>query len=263
MELFLATASAAGADELTSGAAFIQKLIQGGWTMFFLLLVSIAGVGFAIERFINLRRGTILPEALLKRADGLWRSGKRDELMKLTEKDRSTLGKMVYEVARYRSRGAETAERLAGDVAARDLRRHLQRAYPLAVVATLSPLLGLLGTVIGMIGAFDSVATAGSMGDASILGGDISKALITTGAGLSVAIPALALYHFFKVRTGILGIELEETAGELVNDWFGDENKLGTGNLGLGQKQKPLAVPAANVAPTPAPIPSSKSQAPN
>jgi biopolymer transport protein ExbB len=112
---------------------------------------------------------------------------------------------------------------MAGDVASRDLRRHLQKAYPLAVVATVSPLLGLLGTVIGMIGAFDKVAAAGSLGDASVLGGDISKALITTGAGLTIAVPALVLYHYFKSRTNLYAIMLEEEVGELITEWYSAE----------------------------------------
>ena len=90
-------------------------------------------------------------------------------------------------------------------------------------MATVSPLLGLLGTVIGMIGAFDKVAAAGSLGDASLLGGDISKALITTGAGLTIAVPALVLYHYFKSRTNMFGLLLEEEASELISSWYGAE----------------------------------------
>ena len=102
----------------------------------------------------------------------------------------------------------------------REIRKHLRRAYPLALVATIAPLLGLLGTVIGMIGAFDKVSAAGSLGDASMLGGDISKALITTATGLCIAVPALALYHFFKSRTNMYGMILEEEVCELITRWF-------------------------------------------
>jgi biopolymer transport protein ExbB len=234
------------AAEVTTGQAFIQKLIQGGWTMVFLLLVSIGGLAFTVERFVNLRRGNIAPKGLAAKADQLWREGHTKQLAESVEGDKSTLGRMIAEIVEYRRRGPAFVQEMAGDVAARDLRRHLQKAYPLAVVATISPLLGLLGTIIGMIGAFDAVATAGSMGDASILGGDISKALITTGAGLAIAIPALALYHYFKVRTGIFAIELEEIAGELVADWY-DENGVAVYQTEQGEGQK------AEVRPTPTP----------
>ena len=100
------------------------------------------------------------------------------------------------------------------------MRVHLQRAYPLAVIATVSPLLGLFGTVYGMIGAFESVALAGKMGDPSIMAGDISFALITTALGLIIAVPALIAYHYFRVRTNIYGLTLEEQTNHLLIRWF-------------------------------------------
>jgi biopolymer transport protein ExbB len=108
---------------------------------------------------------------------------------------------------------------VAGDVATRGLRQAQQRAFPLALVATLSPLLGLLGTVIGMIGAFDAVALAGSLGDASVMAGEISYALVTTAMGLIVAVPALAAYHLVKARTTSLATSLDQQASEMINGW--------------------------------------------
>ncbi|HKK17403.1 MAG TPA: MotA/TolQ/ExbB proton channel family protein, partial [Opitutales bacterium] len=109
---------------------------------------------------------------------------------------------------------------IAGDVASREMRYHGLRAYPLAVVATISPLLGLFGTVYGMIGAFESVALAGEMGDPSIMAGDISYALITTALGLVIAVPALAAYHYFRIRTRLLALTLEEQTSHLISRWF-------------------------------------------
>jgi biopolymer transport protein ExbB len=205
---------------MTSGEAFLRKLVQGGMTMFFLLLVSIAGVAYAIERFVNLRKGKIVPEGLAAEADRLWRGGQHDAVLQLARRTPSTLGRMIEAIVTHRQATASDVNMIAGDLASRELRRHLQRAYPLAVVATISPLLGLLGTVIGMIGAFDQVAIMGELANPAAFGGDIAKALITTGAGLSVAIPALALYHYFKSRITIFGVELEEQAGSLITDWF-------------------------------------------
>jgi biopolymer transport protein ExbB len=210
----------AAEEEITTGRAFLLKLRQGGVTMIFLLIVSIVGVGYTIERLINLRRGAIAPPDLADEADALWRAGKFDEVAKLETRRNCTLARTLAIIARHRRSSMADVSMMAGDVASRDLKRHLQRAYPLAVVATIAPLLGLFGTVLGMIGAFDKVAAAGSLGDASLLGGDISKALITTGAGLAIAVPALALYHFFKSRISLYGILLEEEVGELISDWF-------------------------------------------
>ncbi len=205
---------------MTSGEAFLRKLVQGGTTMLFLLLVSIAGLAYAIERFVNLRKAHIVPDGLATEAARLWKSGQPDAVLQLARRRPSTLGRMIEAIVTHRHGTATDVNMIAGDLAARELRRHLQRAYPLAVVATISPLLGLLGTVIGMIGAFDQVAIMGELANPAAFGGDIAKALITTGAGLSVAIPALALYHFFKSRVTLFGVELEEQAGGLITDWF-------------------------------------------
>ncbi|OVE76412.1 hypothetical protein BVX97_01100, partial [bacterium E08(2017)] len=87
-----------------------------------------------------------------------------------------------------------------------------------------SPLLGLFGTVIGMIGAFDVVASAGEMGNASLMAGDIAKALVTTAGGLVVAMPMLGAYHLFRTRTQSLAILLEEDMAELFSAWFLKKN---------------------------------------
>jgi biopolymer transport protein ExbB len=215
-----AKAPQARPKELTVGQAFLLKMKQGGWTMVFLLFASIAGVGFALERAVNLRSGAIVPKGLAQKADDLWKAGKWDEIESLPEKSDSALARVVAVIAKHRHSSMADVSVMAGDVASRDMRRHMQKAYPLAVVATISPLLGLFGTVIGMIGAFDKVAVAGSLGDASLLGGDISKALITTAAGLTIAIPALSLYHYFKHRLSLYALALEEETGELINSWY-------------------------------------------
>ena len=118
---------------------------------------------------------------------------------------------------------------MCADIARWELRAHLQRCYPLAVVATIAPLLGLFGTVYGMIGAFGTVAAVGSMDDPSLLAADISHALITTAVGLAVAIPALGLHHWFKHRvTGYANL-LEEEATAFVGVLFRAPEPAGGG----------------------------------
>jgi biopolymer transport protein ExbB len=207
-------------DEVTVGEAFLLKLKQGGLTMVFLLLASIIGVGCAIERWAHQRRGNIAPSGLCEKADALWRRGAFDELEQTAVKSGSTLGRMIAAIVRHRNVGAADVSTIAADIASRDLKRHLSRAYPLAVVATISPLLGLFGTVVGMIGAFDQIAAMGELANPAAFGGDIGKALITTGAGLAVAIPALALYHWFKSRVSLYSVELEEEISLLITEHF-------------------------------------------
>lgn len=94
---------------------------------------------------------------------------------------------------------------------------HLSRIYPLTVISSLSPLLGLFGTIVGMIEAFGLVALFGDEGGASILSDSISKALITTAAGLVVAMPSIAVYFILKSRISNLGSQIEMGIESVVN----------------------------------------------
>lgn len=208
----------AQADE-PRGPWLIEHLKAGGTVTVIQLVLSVVGLGVLIERLIHLRRGRIVPDKLPEQADKLWRAGKYDELNRLAANDGSVLGQVIQTIVKHRHLPAEQVSMLAGDVASREMRRHLQKCYGLAIVATLAPLLGLLGTVIGMIEAFEAVSIAGSMGDPSILADSISKALITTEVGLAIAIPALFAYHVLKSRASVLGTLLEEDASDLVAEW--------------------------------------------
>jgi len=140
----------------------------------------------------------------------------------LCRKRRSTLARVLAFIVEHGRASVADVSIATGDIGARELKRHLLRAYPLAVVATLAPLLGLLGTVIGMIEAFDTVVVVG-MGDATALAGGISKALITTMVGLCIAVPSLFAYHFFKSRTALYAVILEEEVTELISAWRMEE----------------------------------------
>ncbi|RMD74137.1 MAG: MotA/TolQ/ExbB proton channel family protein, partial [Lentisphaerae bacterium] len=170
--------------------------------------------------FSNLNRNRVVPAGFTEQARKLFAAGRFDELEALCRKDSSFIARIVASIVEHRMCPVSDIQNVAGDVGARIYRVQLQRCYPLAIIATLSPLLGLLGTIFGMIGAFGTVATVGQMGDASILADDISKALVTTAGGLIVAIPMLAAYHFFKVRTNSLFLLLEESVSELMSEWF-------------------------------------------
>jgi biopolymer transport protein ExbB/TolQ len=132
----------------------------------------------------------------------------------------STLGRIIVFVVRHRSNPINDVSAAVGDIASRDMGRHMLLLYPLSPVAVLAPLLGLFGTVIGMIEAFEIVATAGVMGDPSLLASSISKALVTTAWGLIVAMPTLFCYSILRLRTNVLGKLLEEEASTLLTEWL-------------------------------------------
>ena len=118
----------------------------------------------------------------------------------------------------HRRADAAALSTRAGDIASLALREQQQRAYPLAVVATVAPIVGLLGTVVGMIEAFHVIAFAGGLGDPALLAGGISKALVNTAAGLSVALPSLGMHHFFKHRLTLIGLRIEREVNRVFDE---------------------------------------------
>ncbi len=206
--------------EKIGSVSVVDRFKQGGKTMIFLLFLSIIAVTFFIERLVNLRRSAVVTQGMTNKAMELWEAQNYDDLLAMCRENKSTLSEIIRTFVSHRHCPAMELSMLAGDVAGRDMRLHMQKAYPLAIVATLSPLLGLFGTVIGILESFEIVAAAGSLGDASILAAGISKALVTTAMGLAIAVPSLAAYHFFKMRTNELAMELEGEANDLLTSWF-------------------------------------------
>lgn len=197
-----------------------EKLKDAGTTGMVQFALSIFGAGFAIERLFRLRQKNLAPRGLSDHARRLWREGRFDELEQLKDARPSTLARVISFIAKNRQLPLQEVSQISGDLVSRELGGHYQKAYPLGIVATLAPLLGLLGMILGMITTFETVATAGALGDPSQLASGISEALVTTGLGLAVAIPFLALYHFFKYRTASFGILLEEEVTNLLTAWL-------------------------------------------
>jgi len=197
-----------------------KRFQQGGWISWVLLILSVIMVSFTVERFLNLRRGNIAPNGLSDQARAAWQTGNMQQVASVAQSKPSVLGDAIELMARHPHIPANDISTMVGDEISRLMRGHLQKAYPIAIVATLSPLLGLLGTVIGMIESFEKVALVGNMGDASVLASGISMALVTTALGLIVAIPALGLYHYFRSRTHEMALAVEEEADELISDWY-------------------------------------------
>lgn len=193
---------------------------KGGNTMWFILLCSVVTLAMAIERSLRLRRWRIIPVGLAAEARKLWKEGKHDELTKACEGKDSVFARVLKVMVEHRKSPLQDMSTIASNFTANEMRIHYRRVQVLTVVATISPLLGLFGTVSGMISAFEDFRLLGETGDPSVFAGAISKALVTTAAGLIVAMPTLALYHFFKQRTNAYTDELEGILQELTVEWF-------------------------------------------
>lgn len=199
---------------------FVDQLTGGGIGVMVIAALSLLTVAVALERFAHFRKKRITPDGLVESILPLWQSQHYALMQQVLQNSDSTLARVIAYLVAHRGQDARTLGEGAADIASLELRTHQQKAYPLAVVATVAPIVGLLGTVIGMIEAFHVIAFSGAMGDPALLAGGISKALINTAAGLSVALPALALHHYFKNRQVMFGLLLERHIHELIRQWF-------------------------------------------
>ena len=196
----------------------MELVKTGGWLMWPILLSSVIALGITIERFWTLRKATVAPNGLLDEVLRDWRGG-RLSAERLSQLQIATpLGQILVAGIEQRAQNRETMMKsmeAAGIQVVHDLERYLST---LGTVAAIAPLLGLLGTVIGMIKVFSAIQLVG-VGHASALAGGISEALITTATGLAVAIPALFCHRFLIRRIEELAIDMQQEAQRLVDHW--------------------------------------------
>lgn len=197
---------------------FFNQIANAGIAIYFIGALSVLALAVSLERLWHFRARLIAPPGLVAQVLPLWRAGQFEAIAALLQNQRSVLARVIAFVVEHRGWKASALSARAGDLASLALRQQQQKAYPLAVVATIAPIIGLLGTVVGMIEAFHVIATAGGLGDPALLAGGISKALVNTAAGLSVALPALGMHHFFKNRLTAVGLELETQVNRLFDE---------------------------------------------
>ncbi len=227
--------TAAAADQPPASAAGTQTLIpqersllevirSGGVLMVPILACSVLTLVFVLERLVSLRRGNVIPRPFVKRFLLQLEQGQLDpeQALELCQQNRSPVAELFAAAVRKWGRPSVEVEQAlidAGERITNHLRKYLR---VLNAVATVCPLLGLLGTVMGMIEAFQSIATNMALGRPELLAEGISKALVTTAAGLSVAIPALIAYLYFVSRVDRLVMEMDALGQEVVELVAGD-----------------------------------------
>jgi biopolymer transport protein ExbB len=193
----------------------------GGWLMLPIILCSIAAVAISIERFLALNPEKVAPQNLLGQVWGWLRDNQLDANKLRDLKASSPLGRILAAGLSNSRHGREVMKESIQEAASHvihDMERYLNT---LGTIAAISPLLGLLGTVIGMIKVFSEIMLQGT-GNAGVLAGGISEALITTAAGLSVAIPALIMHRYFLRRIDAVVVTLEQETIKLVDALHGD-----------------------------------------
>jgi len=195
----------------------------GGPFMAPIIICSIAAVGILLERLWTLQRKRVLPEELIKKLSSFAEGGQvSPKFIEALEKN-SPLGRVLAAALANRDRGREIMMERVQDTG-RHVVHELERFLnTLGTIASISPLLGLLGTVTGIIRAFNAVMLGG-MGDPRLLAGGISEALITTAGGLAVAIPSFIAYRYLRGKVERIVIDMEKIAVTFA-DSLGAESK--------------------------------------
>lgn len=194
--------------------------IEGGSMMWLLAILSIAGLGTILERtayFLRNEQG-ITKEFKSEIVD-LVREGKEDEAIELCNKTNNSVSRAVKSILlAYKNENDlyESKEKLMKEKALEQIENLERRLSILGIVSYISPMAGLLGTVLGMIKSFKAIALQGA-GDPNVVANGISEALITTAAGLLIAIPAIIAYNTFNRKVDKIMLEIEKTSTALIN----------------------------------------------
>lgn len=180
-----------------------EFIIKGGVTMVLLVVLSVYVLAVVVYKFYQFRKLSLSDNSFITAALNYLHQGKKEKAINVLKNSANPLGEALISTLQIVSEKKLDQERkimLIHSVGNQQLEVITSRLYGLEVIASISPLLGLLGTVIGMVKAFSGIESAGSNVDPSILAGGIWEALLTTIAGLVVAIVAYSAFHYFNAK---------------------------------------------------------------
>lgn len=218
-----ASNSAAAAETAPASAipGTPEEIVRAiGWPFAIIFAVaSVVAVSCGIERLVVLRHRRVIPRDFVNRFLQHLRTGRMDKVnaVNVCQQDPSPMADVFLHGVRKWGKPSVEIEQAVIDGGERQISRLKKRLRVLNGVATISPLIGLLGTVIGMIQAFNDIASSNAMGQAEQLARGIAMALLTTAIGLFIAIPALAAYMYLAGRIDALVMEMDELGQELVH----------------------------------------------
>lgn len=193
----------------------------GGWVMWPIILCSIAAMAIIGERLWSLQKKYVIPASLMPQVRQWLVSNELDNARIELLRNSSPLGKILAAGLVNRDHSREVIKEAvedAGRHAVPDLERFLNS---LGTIAAITPFLGLFGTVIGMIDMFAGISSQG-IGDPAVVAGGIAQALVTTAAGIAVAIPSVMFYRFFRGKVNELLVEMEQEAIRLIEILHGE-----------------------------------------
>ncbi|NKB67057.1 MAG: MotA/TolQ/ExbB proton channel family protein [Candidatus Latescibacteria bacterium] len=193
-----------------------QLFADGGWAMWPLLILLIFGIAVTIERMITLSKAAINAEEFFKNLEETLRNGGPEQAAELCSQTRGPVATVIHAGLLRLNRGIESVEKSIENTAAVEM-AFLERGMVwLSTVANLAPMIGFLGTVSGMIGAFQAIKEAGDV-EPSLVAGGISEALITTASGLIVGIVIQFFYNLFASRIDRIIADMQEHTGAFID----------------------------------------------
>lgn len=208
------------------GESMLSLIRKGGPVMVPLGIGSVLALALATERFISLRRSKVMPPGFMDELLACWRRhGSAQEAVDYCERIGGAVGTLFRAGILRRNRGEEAVEKAIEDAGFREADKMKRSLRGLSIIATVSPLLGLLGTVYGMISAFQTASSVG-MGKADVLAKGIYEALVTTATGLTIAIPVLLIYQFLNNKVDAIVDELDEMGIEFMASWASHDTNL-------------------------------------
>jgi biopolymer transport protein ExbB len=212
-------AAAATADSPSEEPQGIRELLNAGGTIGWIIIaLSVATVALIVEHLISIRRGALLPIGLAEESHQLINQGRFTDAEQIARNSPSFLGHVLASGLAEVSFGYKAAEKAMEDASVERAARLFRKIEYLSIIGTIAPMLGLLGTVLGMIAAFDQFKNQASPQVSQFAPG-ISHALVTTAMGIIVAVPALAGYAIFRNRIDGLVAESTLMAEHLFSDF--------------------------------------------
>ena len=191
-------------------------IAQGGMLMYPIALCSIIGFGIVIERAISLRRASIDTREFMNTMRQVLRQNRIQEAIQICDETHAPVARMMKAGMMRHKRSKEDIREAIEDASHLEIPRLERYFAALATCANVSPLLGLLGTVTGMIKAFAQIQNKRGQVSPADLAEGIGNALVTTAAGLTVAIPLLVAYNYYVTRVDTMVVEMEISSSELV-----------------------------------------------
>ena len=198
----------------------LKIFISGGYVMFPLLICSLLSMTIIIERLISLREKRIIKQQEIDKLNNLIENGFYDKALELCIANPNPLTNIIRVIIENKELPQESLRQIISDSAKLELPYIEKYLTALSTLASVSPLLGLLGTVTGMMKVFRVITTIG-LGEPAALSGGIAEALITTAAGLFVAVPAVWLYNYFTTKVDRIQNELTNVSSDLLDYLLG------------------------------------------